>query len=76
VNLAAIRTFYRRGSAVSLLRDVAVPFAGFLFCAVIWISLPSLAKEIGAAWLIAGLAYLTVLTRGFNRAPVQLHFSE
>jgi hypothetical protein len=43
---------------------------------VIWISLPRLAKEIGAAWLIAGLAYLTVLTRGFNRAPVQLHFSE
>lgn len=76
VNLAAIRTFYRRGSFASLLGDVAVPLAGFLFCAVIWISLPRPAKEIGAAWLMTGLAYLTVLTRGFNRAPVQLHFSQ
>lgn len=76
VNLAAMRTFYRHGSFASLLRDVAVPLGGFLFCAVIWISLPRLAKEIGVAWLIAGFAYLTILTRGFNRAPVQLHFGE
>jgi hypothetical protein len=76
VNLAAIRTFYRRASFASLLLDVAVPFGGFLFCAVIWTSLPHLAKEIGSIWLITGLAYLIFLTRGFKRAPVQLHFSE
>lgn len=76
VNLAAMRTFYRRRSFASLWKDVAAPMAGFLFCAVIWISLPRLAKEIGVAWLMIGLVYLTTLTRGFNRAPVQLHFSE
>lgn len=76
VNLAVMRTFYRRGSFSSLWRDMAAPLAGFLFCAAIWISLPPPAKEIGATWLIAGLVYLTMLTRGFNRAPVQLHFSE
>lgn len=76
VNLAAVRTFYRRGSIASLWRDVAAPIAGFLFCAAIWISLPRLAKELGFAWLIVGLVYLTALTRGFNRAPVQLDFSE
>ncbi|HKR27110.1 MAG TPA: APC family permease [Acidobacteriaceae bacterium] len=76
VNLAALRTFYRRGSFASLWRDLAAPIAGFLFCAVIWVSLPRLAKEIGATWLIVGLIYLATLTRGFNRAPAQLHFSE
>lgn len=76
VNLAAIRTFYRRGSLASLGWDVAAPLAGFLFCAAIWFSLPLLAKEIGSTWLIAGVAYLAMLTRGFNRAPVQLDFSE
>ena len=76
VNLAAVRTFYRRGSIASLWKDVAAPIAGFLFCAAIWISLPLLAKELGTAWLIVGLVYLTALTRGFNRAPVQLDFSE
>jgi amino acid transporter len=76
VNLAAVRTFYRRGSIASLWSDVAAPTAGFLFCAVIWISLPLLAKELGTAWLIVGLVYLTTLTRGFSRAPVQLDFSE
>lgn len=76
VNVAAMRTFYRRGSFKSLLRDVTVPLGGFLFCALIWVSLPRLAKEIGTIWLIAGLVYLTILTRGFRRAPVQLHFSE
>lgn len=76
VNLAAVRTFYRRGSIASLWKDVAAPVAGFLFCAVIWISLPRLAKELGAAWLIVGLVYLSALTRGFKRAPVQLDFSE
>ncbi len=76
VNVAAIRIFYRRGSFASLLRDVVLPLGGFIFCAAIWISLPHLAKEIGAIWLLAGLLYLTILTRGFSRAPVQLHFSE
>lgn len=76
VNVAAVRTFYRRGSFASLWRDLAAPIAGCLFCAVIWVSLPRLAKEIGATWLIIGVIYLATLTRGFNRAPVQLHFSE
>ncbi len=76
VNLTVVRVFYRRGRRGSLLYDIAAPLAGFVFCAVIWISLPRLAKEIGATWVAGGLLYLIVLTRGFRRAPAQLHFSE
>jgi hypothetical protein len=35
-----------------------------------------LAKIIGAAWLLAGIVYLAVLTRGFRRPPAQLDFAE
>jgi amino acid transporter len=76
VNLAVMRTFYRRKKRGSLWPDLLIPAAGFLFCLFIWISLPQLAKIIGAAWLLAGIIYLAVLTRGFQRPPAQLDFAE
>lgn len=75
VNLAVMRTFYRKGMNRSIWRDIIAPAVGFLFCLGIWISLPHLAKVIGMAWLVAGVVYLTVLTRGFRRPPAQLDFS-
>ena len=76
VNLTVVRVFYRRGRGGNLVYDIAAPLAGFVFCAVIWISLSRLAQEIGATWVAAGLLYLIVLTRGFRRVPAQMHFSE
>lgn len=76
VNLAVIRTFYQRKRRGSLWSDLLPPAGGFLFCLFIWVSLPGLAKTIGAAWLLAGIVYLGVLTRGFRRPPAQLHFEE
>ncbi len=76
VNLAVMRTFYRRKQQGSLWRDLLPPAAGFLFCLFIWLSLPQLAKIIGAAWLLAGIVYLAVLTRAFRRPPAQLDFTE
>jgi amino acid transporter len=76
VNLAVMRTFYGTRRSGQVLRDIVAPAAGFLFCLFIWISLPRLAKIIGAAWLAAGLIYLASLTRGFQRPPAQLDFTE
>jgi amino acid transporter len=76
VNAAVIRTFYFQGSKRNLLRDLIVPAVGFAFCAAIWWSLPTLARWIGSIWILVGIAYLTVLTRGFKRPPAQLNFSE
>jgi len=45
-------------------------------CATIWWSLPALAKWIGSAWLLMGIVYLYVLTRGFKQAPAKLDFAE
>jgi amino acid transporter len=76
VNLAVMRTFYGAGRSGQILRDIVAPAAGFLFCLFIWISLPHLAKIIGAAWLAAGLIYLASLTKGFRRPPAQLDFTD
>jgi amino acid transporter len=76
VNLAVMRTFYGGGRRGKLARDILAPAAGFLFCLFIWISLPRLAKTIGAAWVFAGVIYLASLTRGFRRPPAQLDFTE
>jgi len=76
VNAAVIRTFYFQGRKRNLLRDLIVPAVGFAFCAAIWWSLPTLARWIGSIWILVGIAYLTVLTRGFKRPPAQLNFSE
>ncbi|MEO6912148.1 MAG: APC family permease [Edaphobacter sp.] len=76
VNAAVIKTFYVENRKRNLLRDVVAPLAGFLFCAGIWLSLPTLAKWIGGAWVLLGLIYLTALTRGFREAPAKLDFAE
>lgn len=76
VNLAVMRTFYGEKRSGRVWQDLVAPAGGFLFCLFIWISLPILAKTIGALWLIAGIVYLAILTRGFRRPPAQLDFAE
>ena len=76
VNAAVVKSFYLMKRDRNLVRDVLAPLAGLLFCAAIWWSLPILAKWIGGAWLLIGIVYLTVLTRGFRRPPAQLDFAE
>lgn len=49
VNLAA----FRDGGRIA-------PIAGFLFCAAIWLGLPTIAKVAGAAWLAVGVALLAL----------------
>jgi len=56
--------------------DYVVPAAGFVFCLIIWLNLSHAAKIAGGAWLLAGIVYLALLTRGFRTSPVSLDFSE
>jgi putrescine importer len=74
VNVAVIRAFYfrRESGRRSFSIDLLAPAAGFLFCLVIWCSLPSLAKWIGGAWVLAGSLYLAIRTRGLRRSPISL----
>lgn len=78
VNLAAFREFYLRrkeGQERRFFIDALVPIAGFLFCLAIWESLPLPAKIAGSCWLVVGLVYDAVNTRGFRTEPTMVDFS-
>jgi amino acid transporter len=79
VNLAAFREFYFRGRGERERRffvDAVLPIAGFLFCLAIWVSLPMPAKIAGTCWLVVGVIYDGVQTRGFRRQPTMVDFSD
>lgn len=76
VNLAVIRELYFRpalgheGNWSSDLRnwflDLLAPAVGFLFCLLIWISLPLPAKIVGGIWCEVGLIYIALQGHGFG----------
>jgi amino acid transporter len=79
VNLAAMRHFYfanRTPRRRRLLADALVPGLGFMFCLGIWLGLSAPAKIFGGGWLLAGIAYNAVKTRGFRQQPAMIDFSE
>ncbi len=79
VNLAMLWTYYAHplaGHRRNFLWDALTPGMGFLLCLVFWIGLPNLAKLVGGAWLLAGMAYCAYKTKGFRERPLTMDFSE
>ena len=78
VNLASLAEYYVRAPRISrrLLRDAAIPVAGFLICAVMWLSLSMLAQIVGGIWFCTGLIYQAIRTRGFRIAPPAVEFPD
>jgi hypothetical protein len=73
VNLAAISEYYvhRREGKRRIVGDLLVPGLGFLFCLAIWLSLPRPAKIAGGAWILIGLIYDAIRSRGFRVQPAR-----
>jgi putrescine importer len=69
VNLAAFTRYWVRAERRRA-QDFVLPLLGFLICFYLWWSLRPVAKLAGGAWLLAGLAYGAVKTRGFRRSLV------
>jgi amino acid transporter len=78
VNLATVAEYYfrRREGKPGLVADLLVPGLGFLFCLAIWLSLPTPAQIAGGIWLLIGLVYDAVKSRGFRVRPVPIDFSD
>lgn len=78
VNAAVIREFLLRppaGHKRNWFLDLVAPGLAFVFCLMIWLSLPMLAKAVGGTWCMAGLIYTGIKTRGFRERPVMLDLS-
>jgi amino acid transporter len=79
VNLAAFRQFYLLrppGQKRNLFSDAVVPFLGFGVCFAIWISLPMPAKIVGTIWLLTGIVFLLIKTRGLKEKPVEFDYND
>ena len=78
VNLAALKHFgftAETASERNILFDIVIPALGFLFCLIIFLGLQGSTLWAGAAWLVAGIAYIAVKAREVGK-PVVIDFSE
>jgi len=79
VNFSCFNQFYIRGvpgHERHLLKDAVIPLVGFLFCLWIWCNLsrPSLLR--GGIWIVLGLIYTAIKTRGFRTKALTMDFRE
>jgi putrescine importer len=79
VNMATIWCYFikpDKSHRRNFFYDLLLPLIGFGFCLVMWIGLPVLSKIVGSAWLLLGLVYYTIKTKGFRERPVLFKFEE
>jgi putrescine importer len=79
VNLSVIQHYFirlKQRSGRAILFNLLFPLLGALVCSYVWMNLSTKAKIAGFVWLAIGGIYLTLLTRGFKKAPKELSFGE
>lgn len=78
VNIASLKEhFFTSGKTTirSVFIDLLPPLIGFVICLIIWLNLPAKTFIIGGSWMLAGLIYLTISTKGFRKKPASIDFS-
>ncbi len=78
VNIAVIREYFFKNndkSVRSFLLNFLTPFAGFVVCFIIWLNLPVMTFVIGGSWMLAGILYLALRTKGFRTGTIMIDFS-
>jgi amino acid transporter len=75
VNAAAFVRYYLRETEKKW-SALFVPIAGFVVCLLLWLNLSLPAKVAGTIWMVVGIAYGAVKTRGFKAALVTFEVPE
>jgi len=65
VNAAALTRYYLRAKEKHW-TDLVSPVLGFLVCFFIWLNLSPAAQIAGGIWMVIGIAYGAVKTKGFQ----------
>ena len=77
VNISALRHFWFSHDATrhrNFFVDAFVPGFGFVFCALLLLSLQTWTRYAGLIWLVIGFLYNAYKTRGFTRTPQLIDF--
>jgi len=75
VNAASFTHYFWRGREKKW-TDFAVPTLGFVICLLLWLNLSRPAKIAGSIWMLLGIAYGAVRTRGFRAELVSFDVPE
>jgi putrescine importer len=78
VNIASMREYYFKKpqkTVKGFFFDFLPPAVGFLICLFIWWNLPLRTFIIGGSWMVAGIIYLAIQTKGFRRQTPVISFS-
>jgi hypothetical protein len=75
VNASSLVRYYIRSKDRGL-GDLLVPASGFLICLLLWWNLNPNAKIAGTIWMLVGLAYGAIRTRGFRAELVTFGIPE
>jgi putrescine importer len=70
VNAASFTHYYWRAQEKKWTNFI-VPVLGFLVCLLLWLNLSYAAKIVGSIWMILGIAYGAIRTRGFRAELVK-----
>ena len=78
VNVCVVVLFFRLRptGALGVARGLVLPVLGAVVDLYLLFQLDGLAKILGVTWLVIGVGYLAVLTRGFRSQPPQLSLDE
>lgn len=79
VNISTFVSYYLKpppNHHRNLLWDAILPLGGALLCFAFWLGLPRPAQVVGGAWLLAGIIYCGIKTRGFRERPLLFDFKE
>lgn len=69
VNLSVIVYYYIRKKERKLVRYLLIPGFGFLICFYLFINLSPLTLKVGLGWMLIGVIYAFVSTKGFKKQP-------
>lgn len=79
VNVASMREYFfkeKNKTVKSFVLNFIPPAIGFVICLIIWLNLPLKTFIIGGSWMLAGIIYLAISTRGFRKSAVMMDFSQ
>lgn len=71
VNIASIREYFFKAKVKTLsgfLLNFILPAVGFVICLIIWLNLPLKTFIIGGGWMLIGIIYLSIHTKGFRES--------
>lgn len=80
VNVAVINHYYIRGGnragAKNKIMYLILPLLGVITLVIAFFFLGNGAKILGVIWLVIGIIYLAIKTKGFKELPPEMHFDE